>query len=85
MSEESFEDSLRRLGEIVKQLEDGDLSLEESLRAFEQGVALTRAAKARLSAAQARVDELLAVDEQGRPVTRDLTRDPAAGPPPEAR
>ncbi|MBL8715509.1 MAG: exodeoxyribonuclease VII small subunit [Myxococcales bacterium] len=70
-AEEPFEETLRRLTEIVKKLEEGDLSLEESLRAFEQGVSLTRAAKARLAAAQTRVDELLAVDEQGRASTRE--------------
>ncbi len=70
--DEPFETTLRRLTEVVKRLEEGDLSLEESLRAFEQGVALTRAAKTRLAAAQARVDELLAVDEQGRAITRPV-------------
>lgn len=38
----NFEDSLRDLENIVKQLEQGDLSLEESLKAFEVGIKLTR-------------------------------------------
>jgi exodeoxyribonuclease VII small subunit len=37
-----FEDSLKDLEEIVEQLEQGDISLEESLKSFEQGVKLTR-------------------------------------------
>jgi len=70
----SFEASIRKLGDIVQRLESGELSLEESLRAFEQGVALARAAKERLDAAEARVEELLAVDAQGRATTRSLDR-----------
>lgn len=73
MSEEAtFEDAIKKLGGIVKRLEEGDLTLEQSLQAFEQGVALARAAQARLDAAEARVDELLGVDEQGRASTRPI-------------
>lgn len=68
----SFEDSIKRLGEIVQRLEGGELSLEESLQAFEQGIALAHDAQKRLDAAEARVDELLGVDEQGRPSTRPI-------------
>ena len=39
-AESSFEDSIRRLGEIVEALENGELPLEESLRLFEEGVKL---------------------------------------------
>jgi exodeoxyribonuclease VII small subunit len=74
----TFEESIRTLGEIAQRLEAGDLSLEESLLAFEKGVALARAAKARLDAAEARVEELLGVDEQGRPTTRSLEAGRAA-------
>jgi len=66
----SFEDAIRRLGEIVKRLEEGELTLEESLEAFERGVTLARDAQRRLAAAESRVDELLGVDDQGRPITR---------------
>ncbi len=72
----SFEDAIRRLGEIVKRLEEGELTLEESLEAFERGVALARDAQRRLAAAEARVDELLGVDEQGRPITRPAQEKP---------
>ncbi len=69
---ESFEAAIEKLSEIVKRLEDGELDLEQSLRAFEQGIALARAAQRRLDAAEARVDELLGVDEQGRASTRPI-------------
>lgn len=68
--EESFEASAERLGAIVKELEGGELPLEDSLRLFEEGIKVARAAQARLEAAERRVDELLNIDEQGRPVTR---------------
>ena len=39
----SFEESLKKLENIVDQLEKGDLALEESLKLFEQGVGLSSA------------------------------------------
>ncbi|MBI2393117.1 MAG: exodeoxyribonuclease VII small subunit [Deltaproteobacteria bacterium] len=70
--EASFEETIKKLGEIVRRLEEGELTLEQSLTAFEQGVTLLRAAQGRLDAAQARVDELLGVDEQGRATTKPM-------------
>jgi exodeoxyribonuclease VII small subunit len=61
----SFEVALKRLTEIVQALERGDLPLEESLRLFEEGVKLSRVSQTRLDAAEKRVEQLLAVDEQG--------------------
>ncbi|MEO8904026.1 MAG: exodeoxyribonuclease VII small subunit [Polyangiaceae bacterium] len=69
---QSFESSLERLHEIVEQLESGDLDLEASLVLFEEGVRLSRTSQARLNSAEKRIEELLAVDEEGRPVVREL-------------
>lgn len=68
----TFEQSVRRLGEIVERLESGELPLEESIRLFEEGVRLARASQSRLDAAEQRVEELLAIDEKGNPVVREL-------------
>jgi exodeoxyribonuclease VII small subunit len=68
----SFEDSVQRLSEIVHRLEQGDLPLEESLRLFEEGVRLARSSQARLDTAEKRVEQLLAIDENGNPVVREL-------------
>ncbi len=68
----SFEDALKRLGQIVEQLESGTLPLEESLLLFEEGVRLARASQARLDSAERRVEELLTVDDDGNPVVREL-------------
>lgn len=54
-----FEDSLKQLETIVDQLEKGDLPLEDSVRLFEQGVALSRACKEELDAAEGKVQILL--------------------------
>ncbi len=62
----SFEATMKRLSEIVTRLERGDLPLEESLTLFEEGVRLSARSQEKLDAAQKQVEELLAVDEQGR-------------------
>lgn len=67
-----FEASLERLTDIVERLENGELGLEESLALFEEGVRLARHAQERLDAAEKRVEELIAVDQNGEPVSREL-------------
>jgi exodeoxyribonuclease VII small subunit len=69
--EVSYEDAVSELEAIVTRLEHGDLSLDESLRLFERGVGLMRAASARLDEAERRIDELT-LDEAGRPVLRPV-------------
>ncbi|BCG65057.1 MAG: exodeoxyribonuclease VII small subunit [Methyloprofundus sp.] len=54
-----FEDSLKELEVIVEQLEQGDISLEESLKSFEQGVKLTRTCQKALQDAEQKVQILL--------------------------
>jgi exodeoxyribonuclease VII small subunit len=72
--EPSFETSAERLAAIVEQLESGELPLESSLKLFEEGVRVARAAQRRLDQAERRVDELLGVDERGEAITRELER-----------
>lgn len=55
----TFEASLNELEEIVKQLEEGDLPLEDSLRLFESGVKLSRECRERLVNAERRIEVLL--------------------------
>jgi exodeoxyribonuclease VII small subunit len=71
----TFEAAIKRLTEIVQTLERGDLPLEESLRLFEEGVSLSRASQKRLDAAEKRVEQLLAVDDQGRARTTPFETD----------
>jgi len=55
-----FEDSLAELEQLVSQLEQGDISLEESLKSFERGVNLTRTCQKALQEAEQKVQILLA-------------------------
>lgn len=50
-----FETAIQRLEEIVELLEDGELSLEDSLKHFEEGVALTRNCQSALSEAEQKI------------------------------
>ena len=63
-----FEQSLQDLEAIVARLEQGDLPLEESLRQFERGIALTRACQQALKTAEQKVQILL--EEDGKTDTR---------------
>ncbi len=64
MSDIKFEDALARLEQIVDTLEAGNLPLEESLKAFEEGVGLARRCARYLEEAEKRI-ELLTKDEAG--------------------
>jgi exodeoxyribonuclease VII small subunit len=55
----SFEESLKKLEIIVDHLEKGDLSLEESLKLFEEGVGLSAACKKELDSAEGKVQMLV--------------------------
>ena len=58
-SSAGFEQTLGDLEQRVKRLEQGDLSLEDALRLFEEGVALARACHEQLEAAEQRVSQLV--------------------------
>lgn len=62
-TEFNFEQALERLESLVTALEEGDLSLEDSLRAFEQGIQLTRECQSALQEAELKVQKL--VNDQG--------------------
>jgi exodeoxyribonuclease VII small subunit len=59
MAKRSFEESLERLEQITEELESGSLSLEESLKKFDEGVKLADYCNQRLAEAQDRVNLLL--------------------------
>jgi exodeoxyribonuclease VII small subunit len=59
MAAEKFETSLKRLEEVVKKLEGGELSLEDSLNAFEEGVKHAGFCARKLDEAEKRVELLL--------------------------
>lgn len=63
MKEKQFEDAMKELEDIVKRLESGDLSLEESLKIFEEGIALSRYCFKKLEEAEKRVSILIKNEE----------------------
>ena len=58
LSDQSFEDALNRLEEIVESLEEDPPALEEALDTYEEGVELANECLARLDDAEQRVSEL---------------------------
>jgi exodeoxyribonuclease VII small subunit len=66
-----FEEAMAELETLVRRLEQGELPLEESLAAFERGMALVRSLAARLEDVAQRVEVLLRASD-GSLVTRPL-------------
>jgi exodeoxyribonuclease VII small subunit len=67
---QTFEQALAELERIVRDLEDGKTGLEESLRKYEQGVALLKRCYGQLRQAEHRIIELTGIDAAGNPVTK---------------
>ena len=59
MAEMKFEEALKRLEKIVADLEDGSLSLDESLEKYEEGIKLSKACSKKLEVARKKVEILL--------------------------
>ena len=62
----SFEDALKKLEEIVQRLERGELTLEESLTCYEEGIRLSRFCHGKLEEAERKI-EVLVKDARGEP------------------
>jgi len=63
MAEMKFEDALKKLEKIVSELEGGELSLDESLKRYEEGVKLSRILSKELEAAKKKVEVLVKKDD----------------------
>jgi exodeoxyribonuclease VII small subunit len=75
--EPSFEEALGRLESIVAELEGGQLSLEQSLSRYEEGVRLSRQLTRALDAAEQRIERL--VSQDGETLTEPLQLDLGEG------
>ena len=82
----SFEAAIERLQTIVEELEGGNLSLEESIARYEEGVKLSRRLTQTLDHAEKRI-ERLSTGADGEPVTEpmELEGEPADEPKPVAK
>lgn len=65
MEKQSFEQAMARLEEIVAELENGDISLENSIKSFEDGMVLARFCMDKLNQAEKKLLKLTKKDEGG--------------------
>jgi exodeoxyribonuclease VII small subunit len=69
----SFEEALKRLEEIVNSLETGQLSLDESLKIFEEGIRLSRLCNEKLLETQQKVEKLM--EKNGKFITEQISNE----------
>jgi exodeoxyribonuclease VII small subunit len=77
----AFEDALAELERILRSLEDGATSLEESLAQYERGVSLLKCCYQQLRNAEQRIVLLAGADEEGRPALQPFEHASAVEPP----
>jgi len=63
VSKLNFEDSIKRLKEIVEQIEQGEIPLQDSLEQYEQGMALIKHCRGILQQAEKRIEKISKVDQ----------------------
>jgi len=71
---EKFEEALQKLEAIVAQIEEGDLPLEETLKACEEGVRLARFCASKLDEAERKVEKLMR-DQAGKLQTTSFSEE----------
>jgi exodeoxyribonuclease VII small subunit len=71
----NFEQAMKRLEEIVEQMESGDLPLEDLIVRYEEGMKLVKVCQERLASAEQRI-EIITRDSAGKPVVQEFA--PAA-------
>ena len=74
MAENKFEDAMKRLEDIVEELEGGDLPLEDSLKSFEEGMKLLTFCSDKLDEVEKRV-AVLVKESDGRYVKKPFDAD----------
>jgi len=73
----TFEESMQRLEQIVRAMERGDVSLDESLKLFQEGTELVRSCNQLLDDAQLQVKKIMTAPD-GSPVEEDFKDEPIA-------
>jgi len=71
----TFEESIQRLEQIVRAMERGDVSLEESLKLFQEGTELVRSCNKLLDDAQLQVKKIMTAAD-GKPVEEEFADEP---------
>ncbi len=67
-----FEEKIKKLESIVEKMQKGELSLDASLKQFEEGIKLSRECNEHLSKVESRVKKLLGADKDNNPQTEDF-------------
>ena len=80
--EANFEQAMKRLEAIVEQMESGELSLEDLIVRYEEGMKLVKVCQERLASAEQRI-EVITRSSAGKPVVRKF--EPAAAAQPETQ
>ena len=75
-----FEESLKRLEEIVAQMEQGEIPLEQALKLFEEGVKLTGSCRQELDQAEGKIEILLKKDGKLQSEPFEASAEKAATP-----
>ncbi len=73
----NFEQAMKRLEEIVEQMESGDLPLEDLIVRYEEGMKLVKVCQERLASAEQRI-EIITRDSAGKPVVKEFVPTAAA-------
>lgn len=76
MAKQTFETAMRKLEEIVQELENGDLPLEKAMKIFEEGVRLSTFCSAKLDETEKKITVLLQ-DPSGKVKAEAFTNDDA--------
>ena len=69
--EANFEDAMKRLEQIVEQMESGELALEELIVRYEEGMKLVKVCQERLAAAEERI-EIITRNSAGKPIVKQF-------------
>jgi len=81
----SFESALAEVEQILRALEDGSTTLEESLARYERGVGMLKICYGHLQSAEKRITQLAGVDSEGKPITKPFEHSASDGVATEAR
>ncbi len=79
MAEIKFEDAIKKLEKIVEDLEGGDLSLDEALKKYQEGIEISRVCSQRLESAKKKID-LLSKNKKGEFELKNFDAEAAAEP-----
>ena len=70
-TEVTFEHAMKRLEEIVEQMESGDLALEDLIVRYEEGMKLVKVCQGRLASAEERI-EIITRNSAGKPIVKEF-------------